>query len=95
MTISGLGSLGVTALELALDDRVFADQLKQTAAELGVAYFDNWGHGPCENRELQVKDKDGHVIDLGCGTADECTDVLIVFIVLVLIGLLKALWDWL
>lgn len=91
--LPNLGSLGVSAFELALDDRVFADQLKQAASGLGVAYLDNW-HGPCETCEIQTTDVDGHVSSI-CGTADECNDLLIVIVILLLLGLLKALWDWL
>ena len=89
-----IGSTTVTALELALDDEGLADRLRQRAYELGTSYLVPLPPGVCEHCTFEVYE-DGELVRSGCGTKEECDAMLIIVIVLVVIWLLKELWDWL
>jgi hypothetical protein len=89
-----VGAMSVDALELALNDDRFADRLRDRAAEVGVLYL-NQPPGPCEHCIIQVEDENGQVIDATCGTEDECALLGGLFLFLLLLSLLGALWDWL
>jgi hypothetical protein len=89
-----VGSMSVTAVELALGDKRFSDHLRQRASEIGTAYLDN-PPGPCEYCEFSVKDKDGNITDTVCGTKDSCNTFGWVIIIILVLGLLKDIWDWL
>jgi hypothetical protein len=96
-TLPILGSMSVSALQLALDDDRFRDRLRERASELGVAYFDDWAPPPglCEYCIIQIKDKDGQIVSTTCGTKTECELGGGIFLLLLLLGLLGALFDWL
>jgi hypothetical protein len=89
-----IGAMSVDALELALNDDRFADRLRDRAAELGVVYL-NQPPGPCEYCVFQLEDDQGNIIDIRCGTKDECDLAAGLFLILLLLALLGELWDWL
>jgi hypothetical protein len=89
-----LGSMSVKALELALDDKRFSDQLRQRATEVGTAYLDN-PIGPCTNCIFEIKDHNGNVINTVCGTKDECDSIIGWIIIALTLLLLGKLIDWL
>jgi hypothetical protein len=89
-----VGSMSVSALELALDDKRFSDQLRQRASEIGTAYL-NGQPGPCDFCIFDSLDKDGNVIGSRCGTEDECKTVGGLIIIIIILLLLGKLWDWL
>lgn len=92
------GSTSVTALELALADKSFANHLRDRAAELQTAYLakrPDLPQGPCEHCEVSIKDKDGKVIDFHCGTEDECAALGIIWLIFLVLFVGKKIWDWL
>jgi hypothetical protein len=89
-----VGSMSVSALELALKDNRFADQLRDRASELEISYL-NQPPGPCEYCIIEEKDKFGNTINAVCGTKGECDLLGGLLLLLLIIGLLGKLWDWL
>lgn len=91
-----IGSASVTALELALEDDDYADQLRDRANELNT-YLKPLPptQGPCEHCELVLKDQDGNVAEVRCGTEDECAVTGGLILVFLAIALLKELYEWL
>jgi hypothetical protein len=89
-----LGSMTVTAVELALDDDRFRDRLRASGSELGVAYKDQW-QGPCEDCIFEEKDAQGNVVRVTCGTKQQCETFGLILLIILILLLLKALWDWL
>ena len=89
-----IGSMSVTALGLALNDDGFHDHLRIRASQLGTAYLYN-PPGPCDYCIFEEKDEFGNVVNLYCGTKQECDTAGAIFIILLILALLDALWDWL
>ena len=93
--LSFVGSLSVIALELALEDKRYRDHLHQRASELGTAVpLDQWS-GPCDYCTFEEKDAQGNTIKVICGTKEACEAFGLLFIILLIVLVLKALWDWL
>jgi len=96
-----VGSLNVTALELALRDERYAERLRQRAGELGkVTRLDGVVLLPpdptlCEHCVITEKDKDGNIIGVYCPTKEECNRLGGLLIFLLLVWLIVKLIDWL
>jgi hypothetical protein len=88
-----LGSMSVTALELALTDKQFGERLHQRAAALGVVYL-NQPPGICEFCEISVTEADG-TVNMWCGSKTECDNLGGIFILALLLWGLYELLDWL
>jgi hypothetical protein len=89
------GACSVTALELALADRDYADRLRKRAAELGWLALDNPIGEPCEFCTVTVEDELTGRVEVTCPTKQECERLSGGFWLLILILLLSALLDWL
>jgi hypothetical protein len=86
--------MSVIALELALEDKGYADTLRQSGSELGAIYLNN-PPGPCEFCIFEAKDEFGNVTQTYCGTQKECEAAGTIFLIFLIIMLLDAIWDWL
>jgi hypothetical protein len=90
-----IGSMSVTALELALDDKKFHDHLSNRASEVETAYLPPRPSGPCEFCEIDMKGPDGQITGTYCGTQAECNALGVIVLVLFIIWLGSEIWDWL
>ncbi len=90
-----LGSTSATALELALDDKGYKDHLSQTATEIGNVYFNSNWNTQCEFCRFESRDEDGNTTGVHCGTEEECDQMGIILIILLVVIVVKELWDWL
>jgi len=91
-----MGTMGVSALELALQDKGYADRLRLRAAELEVSNFQPLPPpgGVCEFCTVTVDDGHGNV-QVTCPSKDDCDKIGATIIVLIVILLLVKLFEWL
>jgi hypothetical protein len=89
-----VGSMSVSALELALNDDLFADRLRGRASKLASIFLDD-PPAPCDYCIITTEDKDGNVTGQYCGTKQQCEVLGGIILIFLILLLLEKLWDWL
>jgi hypothetical protein len=91
-----IGELSVTALELALTDQRYADQLRQRAGEVGsiVVDLDNPLNPLCDHCLISVTDAQGNTTSV-CGTDSQCQALGGFVIIAILVWLAIKFIQWL